>query len=263
MLGGDNQTGSLLEHRIQVIHVHICGSASCILHWRTRQTERAGIALLAGYEVADALNLGCVHEGALYAHGVVSGQEEHVALTHQLVCSRTVEDSAGVNHGAHLECHSGWEVGLDRAGDDVRSRALSGDNHVNTYGTSQLSDAGYGQLNLLTGSHNQIAELINDDHDIRHKVMSVFGVQLAVAELLVVFLQVAGAGFLQQVVAVVHLYAEALQRVHHFLYVGDNRLVVLVLDLCQEVIDYRRIDAELHLLRVNHHQLQLCRVLLI
>ena len=93
--------------------------------------------------------------------------------------------------------------------------------------------------------------------------MSVFGVQLAVAELLVVFLQIAGAGFLQQVVAAVHLYAEALQRVHHFLNVCDDGLVVLVLYLRQEMIDYGCIDAEFHLLRVNHYQLQFCRVLLI
>ena len=94
--------------------------------------------------------------------------------------------------------------------------------------------------------------------------MSVLGIQLAVAELLVVLLDVACAGSLEEVVACVHLHAEALQRVDDLLHVGDDGLVLrVVLDLCEEVVHDGRVDGELHLLRIDHDELQLGGMFLI
>ena len=80
--------------------------------------------------------------------------------------------------------------------------------------------------------------------------------------LVVIFLDVARSCQFQQVVAMVHECAEALERAHHLGHVGNDRLVVVV-HLRHEVVGYGGIDAELNLLRVDEHKLQLVGMLLV
>ena len=154
------------------------------------------VALLAGNECTNLLHLGGIYKSTLHTHRLVACQEQHVALAHKLVGTGTVEDGARVNHGTDLERHACREVGLDGACDDVGGGALRGDDHVDTHGTCQLCDACDGQFYLLAGRHDEVAELVDNDHDIGHELVAVLGVELAVLELLVIFLEVTRARFL-------------------------------------------------------------------
>ena len=62
---------------------------------------------------------------------------------------------------------------------------------MDTHGTRFLGDTGNRCLDFLTGCHDQVAELVNDDNDIGQELMSLFRIQLPVDELLVVFLDLA------------------------------------------------------------------------
>ena len=137
------------------------------------------------------------------------------------------------------------------------------DDHVDAYGTGQLCNTCNRQLYLLACRHNQVTELIDDDDDIWHVLMSVLRIQLAVNELLVILLDIARLGHLQQVVAGIHLLAQRVQRAHHLGDVCDDGIRLLVWYLGQEVLLNSGIDAELHLLRVYQHYLQFCRMLLV
>ena len=131
-----------------------------------------------------------------------------------------------------------------------------------SHGTCQLCDTCYRHFHLLACCHDKVAELVDDYYDVRHELVSQFGVELMAQILVVVFLQIACSCHFQQVVAVVHKGAEALERAHHLGHVGNDGLVVVV-NLCHEVVGYWGVDAELHLLRVDEHKLQLVGVLLV
>ena len=91
--------------------------------------------------------------------------------------------------------------------------------------------------------------------------MVVLGIELSVDEFIVVFRYLTHTGFAQQVVALVHLYAERVECAHHFLHVGDNGLIA-VGQFCQVVSFYFVVERELNLFGVYHDKFQLRRVLL-
>ena len=93
--------------------------------------------------------------------------------------------------------------------------------------------------------------------------MAVVRVKMSAEEFLVIFLDIACSGFLQEVVAAVHESAQSFQGLDNHLSVGDDRLVYGLVYGCHEVVGYGGIYAELHLLRVNEHKLQLVGVLLV
>ena len=193
-----------------MLHVHVAALAATIFvaHVWFGQFEGRHVTLLLRDVAVDTLHLGRVNEGTLYADRLAAVQVEHVAAAYQLLGTGTVEDGLRVDTCRHLEGDTAGEVGLDGTRDDVCRRALGSDDHVDADGTGQLGDTCDGQFHLLAGGHDEVAKLIDDDDDIRHVLMAVVGVQLTVDELLVVFLDVAGLGHLQQVVARVHLLAE-------------------------------------------------------
>ena len=132
-------------------------------------------------------------------------------------------------------------------------------------GSRQLCDTGYGQFNLLACRHDEVTVLVDNHYDIRHKAVAVVRVELTVAELLVVFLYILGVSSLQQVVALIHLQTETLERLDDLVNVCNDGLfaVFVALNLCQEMVDDRTVEVELHFLRVNHHQFQFGRMLFI
>ena len=134
---------------------------------------------------------------------------------------------------------------------------------MDTHRTCQLGDTSDRQLNLLTSCHDQIAELIDDDHDIGHESVSAAWWNPAFDEFLVILLDISCAYLFQQIVTGVHQFAERVQRTNHLGDVGDDGIGVLVGHLRQEVVDQRIVDGELHLLRVYKHNLHLCGMLLV
>ena len=203
--------GSFLKQRIEVLHVHIPFAHAAhisLWHIRLRQFKRHVEALLRGDELIDALHLWRIHEGTLHADRFATVQIKHIASSYQLLGTWAVENGARVNHSTHAESNTTWEVGLDGTSDDVRGRTLSSNNHVNTYGTGLLGYTCDRQLDLFASGHNEVAELIDNHDDVRHKAVTVLRIELAVDEFLVVFLDVTGLSHLQQVVTGVHLLTQ-------------------------------------------------------
>ena len=258
----DNQTGGIFEQRIKTSHIHISQITTPVFTYILRQIERCRIALLLGNEIGDISHFRRIDKGTLHTHRISTLQEEHISTTYQLVSTRTVENRARVDHGGHTECDTGREVRLDGTSDDVRGRTLRGDDHMDTHGTRQLGGTRNRQFDLLTGCHNQVAELINHDYDIRHEPMSLFRIQFAVDEFLVILLDVAHMGSFQQVVAGIHLHTERVQRLHHLGHVGDDGIFAIG-QFGKEMVFDHRIDAEFHFLGVDKHELQFSRMLLI
>ena len=86
----------------------------------------------------------------------------------------------------------------------------------------------YGQIGSstsLTGCHNQVTELIDDDDDVRHEAVSVLRIKLTGDELGIVLLDVSASGFPQQVVTGVHLNTEGVKRLHDLCHVGDDGIL--------------------------------------
>ena len=222
---GNHQLSRLLEERIQMGHIHIAHIATLSVRIHILgQEEGRRIALLLGNEIGDVGHLGGVNKGALHTHRVTALREEHVTTTNQLVSTRTVQNGTRVNHLHHTKGDTGGEVSLDGTGNDVGRRSLRGDNHVNTYRTSQLGDTSNRQLHILSRCHNQVSKLINHHHNIGHVLVPLFGIQFAGNKLLVILLDVAHMGRLQQVVAGIHLHADGVKRLHHLGHVGNHRL---------------------------------------
>ena len=92
--------------------------------------------------------------------------------------------------------------------------------------------------------------------------MPVLGVELTVDKLVVVLRNLAHLRNLQQVVALIHLDAERVERAHHLLHVSDDGLLA-VRQLGQVVPLDLAVERQLHLLGVDHHKLQLRRMFLV
>ena len=179
-----------------------------------------------------------------------------------MVGAGTVENGAAVDLRHYLKRHTRREVCLNCTRDNVGRGALRGNHHVHAHGTRQLRDAGYGQFHFLAGSHDEVAELVDNHHDVWHILVPGFRVEAARLKLGVVFLDVPHLGFLEQVVAVVHELAEAFERLHHFRHVGDDG-VFAVGNFGEEMVLNRGVHAKLHFLRVYHHEFQFGGVLLV
>ena len=249
-----------------MLHIDVLFTTVAHIGFRSvglRQLERHVVTLLGSDEIIDPLHLGSVDEGALHTHGLRAVQEKHISTSDELLGSRAVEDGLRIDTGTHLEGNSGGEVGLDITSNDRCRRTLCGNNHVYTHGTCQLGNTGNRQLYLLAGSHNQITELIDDNDDIWHETVTASGRNLTVYEFLVVLLDIPGTHLLQQVVTGIHQFAEGVQRTYHLCDVGNDWIGIIVGHLGKEVVDKRIVDGELHLLGIDEHYLQFCRVLFI
>lgn len=89
----DYQTGGILEHRVEVLHVDIVALATfALVSIRLWQLEGAEIALLVGNEVVDTLHFGGINEGTLYANRLAAIEIEHIASSNQLLCSWAVQN---------------------------------------------------------------------------------------------------------------------------------------------------------------------------
>ena len=135
--------------------------------------------------------------------------------------------------------------------------------HVYAHGAGKLCDTRYWRLYLLASRHDKVAELVYHDHDIRHVLMAVGKPQLVMNELVVVFVYLLHVGQFEHVVAVIHELAQRVERSHHLLHVGDDRLVLILRQRGHIVGGYLVVDAELHLLWVHEYELQLVWMLLV
>ena len=96
---------------------------------------------------------------------------------------------------------------------------------MNTNGPGELRQARNGRFNLLTRRHHQVRQLINHQHDVGQIAVPIVRIQPTRRKLLVVLLHVPTARIFQQVVAIVHLNTERIERVNYLLRIRDNGLV--------------------------------------
>ena len=81
-------------------------------------------------------------------------------------------------------------------------------------------------------------------------------------ETVIILLYIPHLRILKESITVLHLYTQRIKRSHHFLWVGDDG--VLLIGKLGEVMAFKfSIQAELHLLRVDHHKLEFRRMFLI
>ena len=251
-----------LKVRIEIARIHISAAHSfSVIGWLWK-FEWLDRTRLAGDVLVDALNFRSIYECTLHTYRLVAIQIEHIASTYQLVGTCSVPNGLVVYGRCHLEGDTTWEVGLDITRNDGRSRTLGCDNHVDTHGTSQLGDTSDRKFHLLAGCHDQVAKLIYDYHHVWHIFMSVGQLEPVVDVLLVILLDVSGTGFLQQVVSAIHQHTETVERSYHLGNICDDRFF-LVRNCCHEMVGDAGVNAEFHLLRVDEHQFQLIRMLLI
>ena len=176
--------------------------------------------------------------------------------------ARAVDDCTAVLHLPHAECNAAWEVGFNQSGDGLGIGSLSGKNHVYANGSRFLSQAHKRRFNLFARLHDKVAELIDDEHNIRHITVSVVRVELMLHKACIIVLDVALAGFFKQAVAVFHLSHKRVERWHHLLGIGDYG-TVFFRQLCQIVMLELRIEAEFNHLWVDKHKLQFGRMFLV
>ena len=156
-----------------MVHVYIQITVILVLHFNSGQGMRTKIALLASHMHTDFFHLGSVYKCALDAGWFTSGEEKHIALAHQLVCAGAVKDGATIHHRSHLKRHSCWEVCLNVSGNDIGCGSLCGYYHVDAHRTRQLGNTGNRKFDFPSGCYDEVAVLVYDYHDIRHKAVAV------------------------------------------------------------------------------------------
>ena len=92
--------------------------------------------------------------------------------------------------------------------------------------------------------------------------MSFLRIQATVDKLLIIFLDITHMSHLQEVIACIHLHTNRIQRLHYLRHVCNNRLTSIG-KFGQEMIFNDRVNAELHLLRIDQDKFQFSRMLLI
>ena len=95
--------------------------------------------------------------------------------------------------------------------------------------------------------------------------MTVGRLQLMLHIFLIILLDVSGTGNLQQVVAVIHQLTKGVQSLDNLCNISDDSFLVLIVgrNLRHEMVHDGGIDTKLHLLRINKHELQFVRMLLV
>lgn len=89
----DDETGGILEHRVEMLHVYITALATiAVVGVWLWQFEGREISLLVGDELVNLLYLGGVDKGTLYTDRFATIEIEHITTTYQLLGTWAVED---------------------------------------------------------------------------------------------------------------------------------------------------------------------------
>ena len=147
----------------------------------------------------------------------IGRHKEHIAPPQQLVGARGINDHARIDPTGHSKADTGWKVGLDQPGDDVDTGALRRDHQVHAHGTGHLGNATDRPLHLVRRGHHQIGQLVDDDHNIRQRLVPL-GDQAPV-----VGVDVARPGAVQQPVAAFHLPGGPIEHTNHPLQLDHHR----------------------------------------
>lgn len=201
------------------------------------------------YMVHDTLDFIGLDEDSLEAsrcHGA-RREVEHITASEEVLRSDRVEYRTRVYLRCHGECDTRWDIRLYQSCDDIHTRSLCREYHMESYGTCFLSDAGDRLLDFfLVPAHHEICELVDDDDDDWHAIFwSYFRI---------ILFEITDIERLQCAIATLHLCDRPLEGIEGFIW--------MIYDGCQEVRD-TIIDTELHLLRIHHDHTELTRSIFI
>ena len=210
------------------------------------------LAVLVGFsgtlldELDNLLPLLIGNESTLDTGGLAAThrREEHIAHTHQLLCSGLVKNDAAFHGGGDGKGNPRGNIGLHQAGDHVGRGTLGGNDQVHPGGTAHLGHAADALLHFFGGHQHQVCQLVNDDDHLGHGLLP--GLQAV----LVVAGQVTDADLGKQAVTFQHLHHRPLQRTGGLLGVGDHRHIQM-----GDAI----IHAQFHHLGVDHNEPHLIR----
>ena len=100
------------------------------------------------------------------------GQIEHIAPAQQLLAAVPVQNGPGIHIAGRLESDPAGDVRLDQAGNDIHGRALRRDNQMNARRPGQLGQPADVLFHILLANHHQVGQLINDNHNPGHGLLS-------------------------------------------------------------------------------------------
>ena len=135
-------------------------------------------------------DLGGIHKSTLNSGNIVSLCIQHVPATDELIGALGIQNRTGIDFRSHPKGDSGREVRLDNAGNHIYRRPLGRNDQVDTYGTGQLRQTCDGRFDFLSGGHDQIGKLVNDQYDVGQKLVAVVRIQLSGLEFRIVFLDI-------------------------------------------------------------------------
>ena len=152
-------------------------------------------------------------------------QKEHIAAAQQRFSSVGVEDGPRIHLGGQAEADAGGNVGLDKAGNHVHAGPLRSQDEMNAHGARHLRQARDGFLNVGAVQHHQVGQLVDDDDDVRQRLLLFALVKERrhdALEELVVLVDVAHAARGQQLEPALHLADGVAQGVGGQLGLGDD-----------------------------------------
>ena len=79
-----------------------------------------------------------------------------------------IENRARIDLGRDAIRNAGREVRFDQSGDDIDRRALGRQHQMNADGARHLRQTRDRIFDFMAGSHHQVGEFVDDDHDERH-----------------------------------------------------------------------------------------------
>ena len=184
-------------------------------------------------------------EAALHTLGLSLPQRciEHVALADQLLCARRIENDTRLHRGGNRERNTRRDIRLHQASNHVGRRSLRRDDQMHARRTAHLRHTANGLFDLLGRNQHQVRQLVDHDHDLRHRLKFA-----ARACLFIVRRQIAHARVRHQTVPTHHLRHCPLKRARRLLGVGHDR---------DEQVRNAVINAELNHFGVDHDELDL------
>ena len=172
--------------------------------------------------------------------------EQHVAQTGELLGAHLVDDDARVDARGDVKGDAVGDVGLDEARHHVGAGALRGNDKMNTGGTAQLCNTHDRGLDILTGDHHQVRELVNDNDKVGHLLRRiVVMLKLASSLLFVVGRDLTHVETLEDLQATLHLGHSPLQSARGLLGLGHHGHIEM-----RQTVIARKLDA----LGVDHDQ---------
>ena len=158
-------------------------------------------------------------------------------------------------------------IGFDQTRNHINAGALGGQNQVNARGAGFLRQARNQLFDFFADHHHQIGQLVDDDDDMRQRLLRLgrvwgqakgvgqqFTTSAGFVDFLVIARQIAHAHFAHQAVAAFHLVHAPIQAIGGLAHIGD--------DGAKQMRD-AFVHAHLQHLGVDEHQAHLARLSLV